>query len=136
MPVTKGIIGNRVVTALRNTGCSRVVVKRQLVDDEQLTGKQRLMVLVDNTARKAPFAKIRIDTPNLTGEVDALCLQDVIYDLIIGNVPDARAPDKSNENWSIEQQILNHQRRIQQKWPQIVLILKRYKQLKWKTRNY
>ena len=98
MHVTKGKIGNRVVTVLRDTGCSGVIVKRQFVDDEQLTGKQGLMVLVDNTARKAPFVKIYIDTLYLTGKVDDLCLEDVIYDLTIGNVADARAPDDPNEN--------------------------------------
>lgn len=53
-------------------------------------------MLVDNSVKRAPLAKITIDTPILTGEVDALYLQDAIYDLIISNVLGARAPDDPN----------------------------------------
>ena len=38
MPVTKGMVGKHTVDALRDTGCSGVVVSRELVVDSQLTG--------------------------------------------------------------------------------------------------
>ena len=41
MPVVKGQIGNTLVETLRDTGCSTVVVKRDLVKDDELTGKSR-----------------------------------------------------------------------------------------------
>ena len=47
------------------------------------------MLLIDNTARKVPIAKIDIDTPYLKGQVEAQCLPDAVYDLIVGNVPGA-----------------------------------------------
>ena len=49
-----------------------------------------VMLLIDNTARKVPIARIYVDTPYLKGHVEAQCLSDPIYDLIVGNVPDAR----------------------------------------------
>ena len=68
---------------LRDTGCSCVVVKREFVSEKQLTGKVGYMLLIDNTLRRVPVAKITVDTPYLTGEVEAQCLPDAIYDLIM-----------------------------------------------------
>lgn len=58
------------------------------------------MVLVDISVKRSPWAKITIDTPSLTGEVEALFLQDAIYDLIIGNVLGAQSPDDPNPGWN------------------------------------
>ena len=44
------------------------------------------MLLLDNTARKVPIATVMVVTPYLKGLVEAQCLPDAIYDLIIGNV--------------------------------------------------
>ena len=40
-----------------------------------------------------------VDTHFLRGEVDALCLPDAAYDLIIGNVLDARQPYDPHPMW-------------------------------------
>ena len=57
------------------------------------------MLLIDNTARKVPIAKIDTDTPYLKGQVEVHCLPDAVYDLIVGNVPDARAVDDPSPSW-------------------------------------
>jgi hypothetical protein len=103
MPVTKGRVGDIIVQTLRDTGCSGVVVKQEFVTDEQLTGASRYMVRIDNTLIKVPVAKIQVDTPYITGEVEALCLPDALYDLIIGNVPGARAPENPDPNWQVQE---------------------------------
>ena len=89
MPVVKGRIGEKTVDVLRDTGCSGVVVKKDLVED-QFSGDFIVMLLINNTARKVPIARIYVDTPYLKGHVEAQCLSDPIYDLIIGSVQDAR----------------------------------------------
>ena len=93
MPVVKGKVGDKTVDVLRDTGCSGIVVKKELVSEEQYTGDFNCMLLIDNTVRKVPIARITVDTPYLSGEVDVQCLPDAIYDLIIGNVPGARSAD-------------------------------------------
>ena len=93
MPVVKGKVGNTSVNVLRDTGCSGVVVKKELVAEDQYTGEYNHMVLIDGTVRKVPVARIYVDTPYLTGIVEAQCLPHAIYDLVIGNVPGARAAD-------------------------------------------
>ena len=93
MPVATGMVGARVVNVLRDTGCSSVVIKKDLVQDNQYNGQYMYMLLIDKTVRKVPVAQVDIDTPYFTGQVDALCLPDSMYDLIIGNIDGARSPD-------------------------------------------
>lgn len=51
---------------LRDTGCSGIVVKKELVSKEQYTGDFNCMLLINNTVRKVPIARITIDTPYLS----------------------------------------------------------------------
>ena len=99
MPVVKGRVGEKSVDVLRDTGCSRIIVKRDLVSEDQFTGDFNVMLRVDNTAREVPIAKIDFDTPYLKGQVEAQCLPDAVYGLIIGNVPGARAADDPDPSW-------------------------------------
>ena len=99
MPVVKGRVGEKTVDVLRDTGCSGTVVKKNLVSEDQFTGDFNVMLLIDNTARKVPIARITVDTPYLKGQVEAQCLPDAIYDLIIGNVPGARPADEPDPTW-------------------------------------
>ncbi|XP_049517462.1 uncharacterized protein LOC125943110 [Dermacentor silvarum] len=93
MPVLAGKLGDKQITVLRDSGTSTVIVRRDLVQDEELTGETTLVCLVDGTARKLPEAKIEVDTPYYSGKVTALCMDHPLYDLIIGNVEGVRAPD-------------------------------------------
>ena len=93
MPVVKGRVGEKSVDVLRDTGCSGIVVKKDLVSEDQFTGDFNVMLLIDNTTRKVPIAKIDIDTPYFKGQVEAHSLPNAVYDLIVGNVPGARAAD-------------------------------------------
>lgn len=99
MPVVKGRVGEKTVDVLRDTGCSGVVVRKNLVSEDQFTGDFNVMLLIDNTARKVPIARIYVDTPYLKGHVEAQCLSDPIYDLIIGNVRDARDAQNPDPSW-------------------------------------
>ena len=99
MSVVKGKISDKTVDVLRDTGCGGIVVKKELVSKEQYTGDFNCILLIDNTVRKVPVARIAVDTPYLCGEVDVQCLPDAIYDLIIGNVPGAQSADDPDPDW-------------------------------------
>lgn len=71
MPVSQCKVNGQKVTLLRDTGCSGVVIKRDLVRDNQLNGKSQLCILIDGTKLPAPVANIFIDTPYYTGDVEA-----------------------------------------------------------------
>ena len=57
------------------------------------------MLLIVTTAGKVPIARIYVHTPYLKGQVEAQCLSDPIYDLIIGNVPDDGDAQNPDPGW-------------------------------------
>ena len=57
------------------------------------------MLLIDNTERKVAIVKITMGTPYLSGQVEAQCLPDAIYDLIIGDLLGTRAADDPDPSW-------------------------------------
>ncbi|XP_038074478.1 uncharacterized protein LOC119742537 [Patiria miniata] len=100
MPVTECVVNGRNVSVLRDTGCSTVVIRQDLVSPNQMTGKDRTCVLVDGTIRKAPIAIVELDTPYFIGSCEALCMPNPVYDIIIGNISNARDPQEPDPNWS------------------------------------
>ena len=52
MPMSDELTGNKSVTVLRDTGCPGVIVKRELVTEEQLTGKIEYVITVARTLLK------------------------------------------------------------------------------------
>ena len=99
MPVCQGKVNGMEVEMLRDSGCSCVVVKKALVKADQYTGEQRRMIRIDNSIMRADVAKIEIDTPYYSGIVEALCLDDALYGLIVGNVKGVRAVDDPDMTW-------------------------------------
>ncbi|XP_060553668.1 uncharacterized protein LOC132714768 [Ruditapes philippinarum] len=102
MPTSHGIIGNEIVTVLRDTGCSGVVVRRSCIQKNQITDRKQVCVLADGTKIEVPIACIYIDTPYFSGEVEAWCMENPIYDLIIGNISSARNPESPDPNWKLQ----------------------------------
>ena len=93
MPVVQGRLNGQDVSVLRDTGCSTVVVRRDLITDDQLTGQSQICVLIDGTVRRTPVARIELETPYFTGTVLAVCMKQPLYDVIVGNIEGAENPD-------------------------------------------
>ncbi|XP_033728194.1 uncharacterized protein LOC117317492 [Pecten maximus] len=100
MPVVEGVVGSQRVSVLRDTGCSGVVVKRSLVTEDQMTGEVRACTLADGSSLKVPTATVVVDTPYYVGPVVAWCMETPVYDLILGNIDGARAPDEPDSSWN------------------------------------
>jgi len=101
MPVCEGFVGEQKVSLLRDTGCSTVVIKRCLVNDEQLTGAEEICVLIDGTVRKTPVAEVEINTPYYKGKVRAVCMRNPLYDLIVGNIPGVKMEEEIAETHAV-----------------------------------
>ena len=86
LPIQKGIVNGKQVSVLRDTGCSGVIIRRDLVNEKQLTGQTQMYISVDRTMRTAPVCEIYIDTPFYCGIVKALCLENPLCDVILDNV--------------------------------------------------
>ena len=96
LPTAEGTVNGRKVEVLRDTGCTCCTVKRSLVSDDQLIGKESYVTLIDETTQKYPLAVIDVDCPFFTGKTEALCMEDTLYDLVIGNIDGSKLPDISH----------------------------------------
>jgi len=84
-PIGKATVNNDEVTCLRDTGASLDLVRESLVKSDQLTGKTITCMLLDGTCRKYPVARVNVESEWYTGSIEAACVKDLIYALIIGN---------------------------------------------------
>ena len=101
LPTVQGLLNGHKATTLRDTGCSGVVVRAEYVHSKQYTGRNKLCLLIDGTAKSVPLAKVKIDSPFFTGEAEAMVMAMPIYDLIIGNIPGAHQPDQPDRSWKM-----------------------------------
>ena len=112
MPIVERRVDNTKLETLRDTGCSGVIIKQQFVREDQYTGEYGFIQLVDNTVRRVPIARVKIDTPYLSGTVGASCLQTPICDVIIGNVPGARRAEDPDANHHLAGVVTRAQARL------------------------
>ena len=100
LPVTVGRVkGQDDTEVLRDTGCTGVVVKKSLCSDNDFTGEMQACMLMDGLTQLHPVVRIQVDTPYLKGEVRAIAMERPVYDLVIGNIPGARAADDPDKDW-------------------------------------
>ena len=100
LPIADGYVGNQKARVLRNSGSTGVLVNTDFVSPRQNTGQYAALLMVDRSMVAAPVAKIDVDTPFFTGEVDALCLDSMVRDLIIGKLRGAKCPKEVAEGAS------------------------------------
>jgi len=70
------MMGDKSVSVLRDTGCSTVIVKSNLVNDDQMTGRTETCILIYGTVRRVPVAEIETETPYYTGQVKVVCMKN------------------------------------------------------------
>ena len=104
MPIKKGFIGKVEISVLRDSGCNFFIVKKNLVEEEQLTGKVAFCTLADGTKRKFPVGNLNVDTPYYTGKIEALCMPEPVCDLVLGNMNGVRPPENPDVNWFHEKE--------------------------------
>ncbi|XP_070385441.1 uncharacterized protein [Dermacentor albipictus] len=102
LPVVTGVVGNQRVHVLRDTGCNTVIVRRSLVKDGDLTGSNSPVYLLDRSVLLLPEAWISVDTPYFKGRLRAKCMNDPLYDLVIGNVEGVRNAADPDPGWRLE----------------------------------
>ena len=103
MPTSEGLVGNESVTVLRDIACSGVIVKKNLEKQEQLTDNIGYLMTVARTLLKTPFACVEVSTSYFSGTVETLCLKNPLYELMTGNIPEAKAPDDPVETCCVKQ---------------------------------
>ena len=96
LPTAVGTVNGQEVRVLRDTGCTGVIVKRNLVSVNQFIGKECGVTLINDSQQKCPVARINIDSPFFRGTTDALCIDDPAHDLVIGNIEGSKFPDMTH----------------------------------------
>ncbi|XP_041477551.1 uncharacterized protein LOC121425534 [Lytechinus variegatus] len=106
MPVTKGLVNNNVISVLRDSGSSGIIIKQDLVKQSQLTGEVCTCLLIDRSIRTLPIAVIDINTPFYVGKVSAVCMKTPLYDLILGNIPGVRPAEQPDPQWTLPETVI------------------------------
>nr|XP_054770320.1 uncharacterized protein LOC129278127 [Lytechinus pictus] len=108
LPVRNGKLESYDVSVLRDTGCSGVIVKKSLILPEQFTGQSKWCVLIDQTIRKFPIARVNIDSPWFVGKVEALCVETPVFDVVLGEIDNVRPAKDPIPNWKPGQPCKSH----------------------------
>ena len=87
------------VNVLRDTGCDGAVIRKELVEEEQMTGTIQRCVLADGSFVEADVAEVDVDTPYYSGAIVAWCFDNPSYDLILGNIDVVRRADDPDTSW-------------------------------------
>ena len=103
MPTSDGLVGNESVTVLRDTCCSEVIVKKDLVKKSSYKARLAMLFMtVVRTLLKAPFANVEVSTPYFRETLEALCLKDLLYELTKKNIPRAKASNDPDKTWCVK----------------------------------
>ena len=74
MPLATRKVGENEVEILCDTGCNGVIVRKELVKEDDFTGSMGYVMAIDRTLKEAPIAEIKVDTPYYMGVTQAICL--------------------------------------------------------------
>ena len=66
------------------------------VSKDQLLGRASDETLINETTQRYPLALIDIDCPFFSGQTEALCMDNTLYDVVIGNIDGSKLPDVSH----------------------------------------
>ena len=67
-----------------------------------MLGKELDVTLINESKLKYPVARISVECPFFNGTTEALCMEDTLYDLVIGNIDGLKLPDMSHFAASVE----------------------------------
>jgi RNase H-like domain found in reverse transcriptase/Reverse transcriptase (RNA-dependent DNA polymerase)/Integrase zinc binding domain/Integrase core domain len=89
LTIVEGKLNGMKVEVLRDTGCTCVVVNRKLIKDKMLTGEACDLKTISGEVITAPRAKVNIECEYFKGVVNAVCVYNLMVDVIIGQVKGA-----------------------------------------------
>jgi hypothetical protein len=70
----------------RDTGCTAIVVRRCLVKEDQMLRERVNCARIDGTTMDCELAEVEIETPWIRGKVKAVCMEQPLFDVIVGQV--------------------------------------------------
>ena len=86
---SEGDLNGNMVNILLDSGCTTVGVKRSLVKPQQYTGGVQYCKQFSGKVVELPIARVCLQSPQFSGEVDACVIDEPVADVILGNIPGA-----------------------------------------------
>ena len=99
MKTLQGILGQKIVNVLRDTGCTGVIVKQSLVPENSFTGNSHMCMMVDRSSLELSKVKVYLNTLYFEGVVIALCMENPLVKVILGSIPGARDTQNPDRKW-------------------------------------
>ena len=84
--IKSGFVKNTPVQVMSDTGCTTVFVRADLVHDKRCTGTTKKFIMINNSTDFAAVAQVYIDCQWFKGEVEALCRESLMCDVILGQI--------------------------------------------------
>ena len=79
-------VNGQKVNALRDSGCTGIIVSRKLIFTEQISDKVQETVLAEKGISKfCQTAVVEIDCPYFIGKTEVTVMEEPLYDVLIGN---------------------------------------------------
>lgn len=85
----------------RDFGCWNIVVWKSFVRDDYFIGKQEICILVDSIRIVVLVVKVVIDFFYVFGEYEVWCMDNFVFDLIIGEVDNVRKLYDLDLEWKL-----------------------------------
>lgn len=85
----------------RDFGCWNIVVWKSFVRDDYFIGKQEICILVDSIRIVVLVVKVIIDFFYVFGEYEVWCMDNFVFDLIIGEVDNVRKLYDLDLEWKL-----------------------------------
>ncbi|XP_018018560.1 uncharacterized protein LOC108675084 [Hyalella azteca] len=89
LPTSNGTCNGKSVKVLRDTGATAVLVRPSLAPESSISSKTVKLTFADDLSVNAPKTMVDLRCPHFTGRVEALCLPELPFDVLLGNIPGA-----------------------------------------------
>jgi len=99
--VLQSLVGDHEVPCMRDSGCTTAVVARKHVNPTQYIGRSCSLKMIDSSTICVPLVSINVHTPWYTGQIEAMCLENPICDLVLGNLAGVKKSEEPDPNFAL-----------------------------------
>ena len=92
LPVVIGKCNGKDVRVLRDTVATAILLKTELIRPDKFTGKWAEVNFADGRSSRAKIAVAKLDCAFYSGTTEAICLDNLPFDVLVGNVQNSHCP--------------------------------------------
>ena len=96
--LAKGSVNGKSVSMLRDTGATTIFVSDSVVNRDHMTMNKKEVTLANGDVQLCPEVRIHIESPYITGTIDALVLNNPFADVVVGNLGNVYPTSETRES--------------------------------------